>query len=119
VIKLGDKPIVCFDVDDTLIMWGKTDHRTGEADTISFTDHAGIKFTTKFHRKHVENIKTHKSRGHYVIVWSAGGGEWAAKAVEILGLEKYVDQCMNKPSWCFDDLQPDKYMPRSRFLEDE
>lgn len=92
---IGDTPVVCFDVDDTLIMWD-VEPCASEKNTITFTDDNGNTFVCKYHKAHVEHIKAHKSRGHYIIVWSAGGGEWAKKAVEILNLTSYVDQTMSK-----------------------
>ena len=117
--EVGDTPVVCFDVDDTLIMWGIIEYTTpARDDVITFTDHAGLTFTCRYHKAHVEHIKSHKSRGHFVIVWSAGGGVWAQKAVEILGLKDYVDQTMSKPSWYIDDKKAEYWMGSPEFLEE-
>lgn len=55
------------------------------------------------HEKHVEALKQFKARGHGVVVWSQGGGEWAQHVVEWLGLLPYVDLVMAKPDWILDD----------------
>lgn len=119
MITLGDKLVVAFDVDDTLIMWGpvKKNEIGSSNDIISFTDSAGLNFTAKFHKAHVENIKQHFHRGHHVIVWSAGGGKWAEAAVKALGLEKYVHMCMNKPSWYYDDKKVEDWMGNPIYLD--
>jgi hypothetical protein len=43
-------------------------------------------------------------------VWSAGGHEWAEKAVRMLGIEEYVDVVMSKPAWWIDDLPANKIL---------
>lgn len=83
-----------FDVDDTLIMWYDN----------------GI--TWEPHTKHVDMLKKAKIRGQFVVVWSAGGYEWAEKAVKMLKLEKYVDIVMSKPDWWVDDLPADKVLSK-------
>lgn len=80
------------DVDDTLIMWAKNGH------------------TWTAHNPHIELLKRAKVRGQMVIVWSAGGGEWAAKACKMLGIEEYVDICIRKPMWWVDDLSANEIL---------
>jgi phosphoserine phosphatase len=58
-------------------------------------------------------MKSHKFRGHTVIVWSAGGVEWAKTVVTALGLENYVDLVVAKPKWYYDDLQSHEFLPAS------
>lgn len=49
-------------------------------------------------------------------MWSAGGGEWAEAVVKALGLEKYVDLVMNKPSWYYDDKEAKDWMGKRIYL---
>jgi hypothetical protein len=71
------------------------------------------------HRLHIEQLRKHKMRGHTVIVWSAGGYDWAAAVVKTLGLENIVDLVISKPIWVYDDLPPNEFMPKSKWMKDE
>lgn len=120
-----------FDVDDTLIMW-KSSEKAKEKYGIEITCPeslimnedgelvAGGSWTVKVvpHRSHIEQLKLHKSRGHLIVVWSAGGWDWANAAVKALGLEKYVDVVMSKPTWTYDDKKPEEFMPPSGYIKD-
>lgn len=110
-------PVVYFDVDDTLVMWGrprndpegvfiKTDCR--------FAD--GEKLWLVPHKVHITKLKAYKDTGAKVIVWSAGGGQWAKDVVTQLGLENYVDACLPKPDIAYDDLPADEVLPRTSYL---
>ncbi len=99
VIK-GDRT-AWFDCDDTLIMWGYTAQDTG---TLTL-ECQGYYVYVKPHAKHIEAMKRHAARGHTVVVWSAGGAEWAVNVIEKLGLSSIVDAVACKPSWWYDDLK--------------
>lgn len=90
--------VVCIDVDDTLILWNHPEPDM-EID--------GIK--VRRHKEHIESLKRHFVRGHYVIVWSAGGFDWAKKAIERLSLTSYVHKVMCKPRWMLDDKDPSEW----------
>jgi phosphoserine phosphatase len=62
------------------------------------------------HRRHIELLKDFASRGHTIIVWSAGGEEWAWYVVKKLKLTGIVRYTMSKPDWYIDDLQPEEFM---------
>lgn len=104
IIK-GDKT-AWFDVDETLVMWGYTNKDAG---TIAL-ECQGYYVYVKPHEKHIEALKRHAARGHTVVVWSAGGVEWAAMVVEKLGLSALVDAVACKPSWFYDDLPGHKIL---------
>lgn len=110
MIKIPGDKAVFFDVDDTLIKWGSGD---GVAGWSPIPDSQGL---WKYD-KHVQQLKEHAARGQTVIVWSAGGVEWANKAIDLLGLASYVTAVLCKPTWSFDDLPPEKFMPESRFIK--
>lgn len=109
----GNAPVVCYDCDDTLVMWSLDPKRT---DIIKIDTGNGHFAECNPHHKHIQSIKDHKSRGQVVIIWSAGGGKWAEAVVKALGLEEYVDVCMSKPSWIYDDLSIMKWMPESKYI---
>lgn len=89
---LKTSKIVCFDVDDTLVMWKGSDYKP--------------------HQLHIDSLIRHAKREHYVIVWSAGGVDWAKKIVEELQLTQYVDLVCCKPAWYVDDKKADEWMER-------
>jgi len=93
-ILKSDKTLF-VDVDDTLVIWNET--------------HA----TWRPHRKHIELIKRFHARGQPVVIWSAGGWEWALKVVQELQLEPYVHSVLSKPAWWVDDLPADKVLTES------
>ena len=131
MIKIpGDRTVFC-DVDDTLLMWNPSKEDL-EARGISVhcpgslcTDEDGViskteGFTERLlpHRKHVEQLIKHKMRGHTIVVWSAGGVDWAEAAVKALFLTNIVDVVMSKPAWAYDDLQPNEFI-KVQWLKDE
>lgn len=104
VIK-GDR-VAYFDVDDTLVMWGYGPEDLG---TIPL-ECQGHYVYCKPHAKHIEAMKRHAARGHTIVVWSAGGVEWATTVVEKLGLSNIVDAVACKPSWWYDDLKAEEIL---------
>lgn len=121
MIYVENEHIICCDVDDTLIMWSlgnSTDHKAIPLERTLEDGMVIVEYVLP-HNKHIQQLKTHKTRGHYIIVWSAGGSQWAKNAVKLLGIENYVDLVMAKPTWCYDDKQPEDYMPRSQWIKDE
>lgn len=133
MIVVPCKNAVFFDVDDTLVSWNASPEDL-EARGVDFTcpgsmhdiDNDGNpvycppwKELLLPHRKHIEQLKKHKMRGHTVVVWSAGGYDWAAAVVKALGLESYVDLVISKPIWTYDDLQPSEFIPKPQWMKDE
>jgi hypothetical protein len=105
------EPIVYCDVDDTLVSWDFTYGDPGE-DKLEFVDPAdGKTLYLKVIQKTVEALKLHAIRGHSIIVWSAGGAEWAKEVVVRLGLSDVVSACLAKPNWYLDDLPASEFMP--------
>lgn len=100
--KLKDRHTIFVDVDNTLILWGETHDPVVR---LSYDQVASI------HMGHINKIKEFKSRGHNIVVWSAGGSDWAEKIVLLLELEDYVDLVISKPSWFIDDLASSAFMP--------
>lgn len=133
MIVIPCKQATFFDVDDTLVMWNATPEEL-EARGVDFEcpgalvtiDEDGTEsFAPAWkqrllpHRYHIEQLIKHKQRGHTIIVWSAGGYDWAAAVVKALKLENYVDLVISKPTWFYDDLMPDEFMGKRYYKKDE
>ena len=114
IICKKDNPIY-FDVDDTLVIWSFSPE---EKDLIQFKYHGHV-YTLKPHNKHIRFLKSQKKRSRSVIVWSAGGWEWASCVVKALGIEKYVDVVIEKPILCIDDVPKEKIISSSIYFKDE
>jgi phosphoserine phosphatase len=69
------------------------------------------------HEGHIESIRKHKLRGHTVVVWSAGGAQWAERVVRELDLVPYVDACLAKPTWHYDDLPANEILGKRVYLD--
>lgn len=99
--------VAYFDVDNTLVF------AANEVPDLEISPENWVRICGRefyMHRPHVETIKDFKARGLIVVVWSAGGAQWAALVVEALGLTKDVDFCLTKPNWIFDDKKPQAWL---------
>lgn len=119
VIK--NEVIVCFDVDDTLVLWDKyLDPFNPQNEMKQFHNPYDDSYVyLKLHVRHIDLLKQYKGRGFYVRVWSAGGWEWAESVVKTLGLEDYVDSIETKPSKYIDDLQASEILGVRVYIKDE
>lgn len=106
--RIETENIVCFDVDDTLIAW----NLDPDKETIEINGY----MMNPIH-EHITGIKQHKGRGHFIIVWSQGGVDWAEEVVKALGMEDVVDIVMTKPKWYYDDIPANDWMKRIFHLE--
>lgn len=116
MIGFPDNRTVYFDVDDTLIEWRLCGEKDAGAVRIEKDGHV---FYKKVIQDHVDELKNQKMTGNTVVVWSAGGGEWAATVVRALDLEKYVDVCLTKPDFYYDDKDVSDWFPKKRFYHHE
>ncbi len=112
MLSFGDRPVTCYDIDDTIIPWAPN----SQAEDRVTVECMGRSSQMQVMTRHVENLKRHWKRGHVIVVWSAGGGEWAKAVVEALGLTSQVDVVMAKPSWYYDDKPCEDWMGRRIFL---
>lgn len=107
---------VCFDVDDTLIMW-EYHEKAPDLPTVTLKEEStGHSQTFQIHIHHVERIKMLKLTGKTIIVWSQSGSEWAEKVVVALGLEKFVDVVLEKPPRVYDDNPPASFI-QQRYIK--
>lgn len=129
MLVINNHSVVFFDVDDTIVKWDKESisseptiqiiqpkvlHRTADDELVEVGPYT---VTLALHNKHIAALKEHKAKGDTVIVWSAGGWDWAEAVVKALQLEEYVDLVINKPICIYDDLPPHEFLPR-RYLKD-
>ena len=124
MIVINSDPVIYFDVDDTLVIWHAASEdqqkygveftcpgtRYIDDDTGKMKQYPSYKQILIPHQKHIEQLKKHKARGDKIVVWSAGGWEWAESVVKTLGLESHVDLVISKPTWFYDDLPAEEFM---------
>lgn len=111
-----NEQIVCFDVDDTLVLYDP-DYSDPNVDIVYFTNpYDGSLIGLTPHHQHLDLMKKYKGRGYYVVVWSAGGVKWAESVVKTLGIEQYVDLVTTKPSKYVDDLPCGEWMGNRVFI---
>lgn len=109
-ITILDDKVVCFDCDDTLVMWHDGGLKPDTPGSIYIKDpyYSGLYGSSGFylvpHKKHIQKLKGYARSGWFVIIWSAGGGPWANEVKHALKLEDYVNLTMAKPQICYDDL---------------
>lgn len=113
MITLESEKVICFDVDDTLLLWSN-DRSWGKnnKEAIRILDpYLPMDLYTEEYRylylkpNHdvIQMVKDYKEAKYTVVVWSAGGWLWAKTAVKALKLEEFVDLCMSKPDAYVDD----------------
>lgn len=116
MIALDNEFVVAFDVDDTLVMWEKQETKSQNA--VTFLDpYDGSKHLLVPHQGHISLMKKYKGRGMCIIVWSAGGTQWAKSVINTLGLQDYVDIILTKPSKYVDDLQASEILGNRVYLK--
>lgn len=103
-----------FDVDDTLLEWQSCGQHEENAIRIVNNGHT---FYKKAIWPNVNGLKDHAHAGHVVIIWSAGGVDWATSVIKALKLEKYVDIILTKPDWYYDDKEAQYWLPERQFKE--
>lgn len=115
--------VVCYDVDDTLVMW---DDKYREPHKDEITGKEAIPFvdpndnSTNYlipHQRHIDLLKKHHGRGRHVIVWSGAGVRWAESVIRTLGLEEFVHDVFTKPSTYVDDLQASEVLGSRVYLK--
>lgn len=103
--KVKDGGVFACDVDDTLLMWSIPQGYSGP---LVKTKLNGIEEEHRPNLPAIEHLKKMKARGYAVIVWSAGGSDWAEEAVRALNLQDFVDVIMPKIDFHLDDVDDPK-----------
>lgn len=98
---------VAIDVDETLVR----DPRPGDLDVIDL-NYYGVATKKVPIQRHIDLLKSYKSRGYFVEVWSANGFAWAEEVITKLKLDAYVDLIKTKPEKYVDDKLSDNWMQR-------
>lgn len=109
--------VVAFDVDDTLVIWGDFYGVPHEGAVPFICPYSGGTNYLIPHKKHIQLLKQYTGRGMCVMVWSAGGTQWAKSVINTLGLEDYVDLIITKPSKLIDDLPLNEIFPKPIYLK--
>lgn len=116
MFKTIENDVICaFDVDQTLVLWDSNNDPPSPFIEIR-NPYDGQYVNCNIHEAHVRLIKQMKARGRYIIVWSAGGAEWAETVVRALGLEHSVDICMTKPMAYVDDVPVAEWLQHRIFI---
>lgn len=105
---------IYVDVDDTLVIWGKS---MPNERVIAIKDpYDGTEHLLKPHAGHIKVLKDRKARGAIIHVWSANGYKWAEAVVRALQLEQYVDYVQSKPILYIDDLEAHEILGERLYL---
>ena len=107
--------LVCFDVDDSLILHRKAKKKDK---VVCFTDpYDGSQHYVVVHEPHIKVLKDRKARGATVVVWSQSGWAWAESVVRALGISQYVDLIASKPILVVDDKPVEQWMGERLYLD--
>ena len=99
-MKIESHKVVMCDVDDTLVLWDKSEYSHIPSITVKY---AGKTSEVIVNQKNVNLLIKLVKLGYTVIVWSATGYDWAETIVKAIGIEKEVTMCMSKPRYYIDD----------------
>lgn len=108
---LPDKPIVFFDVDNTLVHSLTEEEKSPHSSTPTVEING---YPWGINEGHINLLYDFHARGHTIIVWSAGGSTWAKRVVEALDISHLITAVMPKPFWIVDDQPVELWLPESR-----
>jgi HAD superfamily phosphatase (TIGR01681 family) len=110
-IRDSELPVV-IDVDNTLITEFTTAPENIHGTNELTLNYYGQKVYAYPIAEHIDLLKSYKSRGYEITVWSANGSKWAAEVVKKLKLTDYVDIVASKPLKYVDDRDANNWMQR-------
>ena len=115
---LDKERVMCFDVDDTLVMWQSHWRRYDRRECVAIDDpYCGGVILLKPNYDHIRLLRKSKARGAAVVVWSHGGFRWAEAVIKGLGLTMYVDVIMSKPDDYVDDIPIENWGLRNLYIK--
>ncbi len=115
----SNEHVVCFDVDDTLILWDDAFAAPGPERVRILDPYDGHAVYLKPHARHVKLLRQMRGRGRYLVVWSAAGAKWAEAVINALELQSCVDLVITKPLAYVDDLPVAEWMGKRIYLPTE
>lgn len=115
-IPMFTKPCV-VDVDDTLVLWDKSQHPEARTITVNLTGKPGHDTILVPHIKNINTFIKFAKMGYDMIVWSKTGYEWAKLIVEALELQPYVSAIASKPNFYFDDREASDWIGERVYRE--
>lgn len=131
--KVPEGRIAYFDVDHTLVIWELTPREylknpdlnskyldvrqllQAQPESLDM-EFRGKKFTIRPIWTHVSQLVQQSLKGIRIVVWSAGGADWAEAVVKTLKLEDYVEVILTKPDFFYDDSTPEGFMGKHFFF---
>ncbi len=112
--KSPSLPHLYVDVDDTLVMWATFPESKYQNVIVRFDGYAEDAVKNIYN---IDHLKKMARRGHAVIVWSAGGVDWADAVVKALDLGEYIVACLSKGDYYLDDVSdPKKWMGKYSYF---
>ena len=109
-MKIYNSPLsVWFDWDETLCAW-KSPEKINPESHIQVLVFTGIShYNFILYKKVVDQLIRHKERGHFVVIHTQTNVDTVENIVKAVGLDKYIDVIINKPSWIYDDSPPNTW----------
>jgi hypothetical protein len=103
--RVAKERLLFVDVDDTLVLWDKSEHGTNVE-----IECYGHVTRLQAHYKNIMLLKKFVKLGYGVVVWSRTGAEWAEAVCNGLNLDHLVDLYLTKPMYYMDDLPCETWM---------
>lgn len=120
-MKILEGQTALFDVDDTLILWDKSQYPDSPHVTIL---NQGLESTLPVHTKQLNLMVKLAKIGYQIVVWSRSGDKWARAVVETLLSAGHLPAAiegritiMSKPTLFVDDQKPEVWLGEHVYRE--
>lgn len=100
---------VGVDCDDTLVSWKFC--RPDSVDAVAFEHPKLGTVYLNVNWEVVAHVKRHVLCGHQIVIWSAGGADWAETVAKHVGLDDIAVCYMEKFRWIVDDKPAAYFLP--------
>lgn len=120
IMRIRGEKTYASDVDETLVMMDHIPDDFDRSKLIKVNNNKNKPGAWAYairHERHIELMRQMAARGFAIVVWSAGGEDWAWYIVHLLGLEGLVDATMGKPDWFADDKKPEDFLKGRVYLD--